>query len=112
MSSLVYSTAFMLTDKQKKIFKLIILLAAAIALTCGAEYMIEFFMHSDKSEFSFFASHLSLGLALMFMGVVAFLLPFTTRTRFGDGKGDNMMLIVGILLALSGIITIGLSFVL
>ena len=102
----------MLTDKQKKVFKLIILIAAGIALACGIEYMVEFFIVSDKSQFSFFASHLALGLALMFMGVVAFFLPFTTRTRFGHSKGDNMMLIVGILLVLSGIITIGLSFVL
>ena len=100
----------MLTNEQKKIIKIIIMVCTAIALLVGVEYIIEYFLSDSTHQISFFASHFTLGIILIFIGIVAFLLPFTTRTRFGEGRGDNMMLIVGVLLILSGIIAIPLSF--
>ena len=49
---------------------------------------------------------------LMLVGAIAFMLPLTTRTRYGEGKGDNLMIIVAILLVLAGIVTIGITFIL
>lgn len=100
----------MLTNQQKKVFKIIIGICALIALAIGIEYMVEYFINDSANKMSFFANHFSLGIALIFIGIIAFLLPFTTRTRFGEGKGDNMIMIVGVLLVLCGIIAIPLTF--
>lgn len=100
----------MLTNEQKKIFKTVIGIIMLIALVVGVEYAIEYFMNDAQNKMSFFAQHFSFGIILFLIGIIAFLLPFTTRTRFGEGKGDNMMLIVGVLLMLAGIITIPLTF--
>ncbi len=101
----------MLTNEQKKVIKIIIMVCTFIALAVGVEYIIEYFMEGSGHQISFFANHFTLGIILILIGIIAFLLPFTTRNRFGDGRGDNMMLIVGVLLVLSGIIAIPLSFV-
>ncbi len=101
----------MLTNEQKKVFKIIIGVLMFITLALGVEYLIEYFMNSDAmNNMSFFATHFTFGICLILIGIIAFLLPFQTRTRFGEGKGDNMMLIVGILLVLCGIIAIPITF--
>ena len=100
----------MLTNKQKRKFKIVIGIIMLIAVGIVAEYLFEYFTKETSNQMSFFANHLSLGIVLILVGIIAFLLPFTTRTRFGEGKGDNMILVVGILLILCGIITIPLTF--
>ena len=96
---------------KKKILtvKIIIFVLALMILTLVGEYLYEYFT-KDFADISFFAKYFSLGIALILIGIIAFLLPFFTRSRFGDNKGDNTMLVVAILLVLCGIVTIPLSF--
>ena len=102
----------MLTNNQKRKFKIAIGILMLIALAIVAEYLFEYFTKETTNQMSFFANHLALGFVLIVIGFIAFLLPFTTRTRFGEGKGDNMILVVGILLVLCGILAIPLTFLL
>ena len=102
----------MLTNEQKRIFKIIIFVLILIILALGAEYLIEYFTHEFENQLSFFARHFTFGLMLILVGGIAFMLPLTTRTRYGEGKGDNLMIIVSILLVLAGIVTIGITFIL
>ena len=91
--------------------KIIIFILIVLVLALGAEYLIEYFNAEHMEDMSFFARHFSLGLALILIGAIAFTLPFLTRTRYGDNKGDNTMLVVAILLLLCGIISIPLTFI-
>jgi len=102
----------MLSKNQKKIAKIVIFVLILIILALGVEYLIEYFTHEFENQLSFFARHFTFGIMLMLVGAIAFMLPLTTRTRYGEGKGDNLMIIVAILLVLAGIVTIGITFIL
>lgn len=101
-----------MNKKRIQTVKIVIFVLVVLVLALGTEYLIEYFSHEHFDEMSFFAQHFTLGIALILIGVIAFILPFLTRTRYGDNKGDNMMLIVSILLVLCGIVAIALSFIL
>lgn len=100
-----------MNKKRIQTVKIIIFVLVLVVLALIGEYLYEYFTNDYFDKLSFFAKHFSLGLALIIIGVIAFLLPFFTRTRYGDNKGDNTMLIVAILLVLVGIITIPLTFI-
>ncbi|MBQ9900106.1 MAG: hypothetical protein IJM36_03135 [Acholeplasmatales bacterium] len=98
-----------MNKKRIQTVKIIIFVLAVLVLCLVGEYLYEYFTR-DFADISFFAKYFSLGLALILIGCIAFCLPFFTRTRYGDNKGDNTMLIVAILLVLCGIVSIPLSF--
>ena len=49
-------------------------------------------------------------ICLFIVGVIALLLPMVGTTKYGDGKGDSMMIVVGFLLMLCAIISVIYSF--
>ena len=46
----------MLTNEQKKVIKIIIMVCTFIALAIGVEYIIEYFMEGSGHQISFFAN--------------------------------------------------------
>ena len=101
-----------MNKKRIQTVKIVIFVLVLLVLTLVGEYLFEYFTHDTYDEISFFAKHFSLGIALILIGCIAFCLPFFTRSRYGDNKGDSAMLIVSILLVLCGIISIPLTFLL
>lgn len=98
-------------DKKKiQTVKIIIFVLAVIILGLIVGYLYEYFTSKTFDDIHFFFKYFALGIALILIGIIAFCLPFFTRTRYGDNKGDNTMLIVAILLVLCGIVSIPLSF--
>ena len=99
-----------MNKKRIQTVKIVIFVLAVLVLALVSGYLVNYFTSPDFNNMWFFFKYFALGLALILIGCIAFCLPFLTRTRYGDNKGDNTMLIVGILLILCGIVSIPLQF--
>lgn len=95
----------MLDKKTRQIFQIIMIIVAALALTMGAITLYYVFgFGGDKMPY--FVNYYGMGVTLMLTGVLAFLLTYTSQTKYqGNGK-DSMMIVVAGLLMLCGILAI------
>ncbi len=88
-------------------FRIIVYLAVGIVVGLAILYFIE----STNQQMSFFSLHFAIPIILAMIGVIAILLPKLTKKSYsGDTKGDSFMTLVGILLLLCAIMSLGLSF--
>lgn len=96
--------------KQKKritfILKLIMLLLAATIILLVVLMLIDM----GDGSVNYFNRHFLLAVCLSSVGVIAMILPYVTKSKFSDNKGDKMMPIVGIMLIVCAIISIFISY--
>ena len=97
----------MLGKKEKLIIKIIL----AVLLTIAITFTVLVFIYLQQPEVPYWINHFGFFLILTPVSGIALLLPMLNQSRYsGDGKGDSLMLIVAILLFLSGLVSIGLSY--
>ena len=99
----------MISDKTRKIFKILLAVLAIIVVGLGAWAAVEL-VFMDNHTPSYFVKHFSFGLALILIGVMAFLMTQVAKRRYEGGKGDELMLVVSVLLILCGVIAIVISY--
>ncbi len=101
-----------LEAKQKRVYKAIIGISALLSFSLVLEYFIEYMANGESGDnLSFFAKHFVFGPALILIGVVALFLPMIARNKYNESKGDNLMIIVAMLLFLLGIGTFIVQFI-
>ncbi len=104
----------MLTDKQRKIVKILMIIIMVITIALIVELLVEIFafkMRDSSYQLSFFANHFTIGICLFLIAVIAFLLPIITKRKYSDESKDGLMIIVSGLLVLAGIVAIIYSFI-
>ena len=99
----------MISDKSRKLFKILLAVLAAIVVGLGIWAAVELVFMENHTP-SYFVKHFSFGLALILIGIMAFLMTQVAKRRYEGGKGDEMMLIVSVLLILCGILGIAISY--
>ncbi len=98
----------MFNKKEKLIIKIAIGVLLAIAIGLGIVVLL---YKINGWEENYFIKHFIFAIILIMISGIAFLLPMLNQSRFsGDGKGDSLMLLVGILLFLTAILGIILSY--
>lgn len=89
-------------------FRIIVYVAVAVVVGLAVLYFIE----STNQTMSFFSLHFAVPIILAMIGIIAILLPKLTKKSYsGDTKGDNFMTLVGVLLILCAVMSLGLSFI-
>ncbi len=97
----------MLGKKEKLIIKIIIAVLLAIAVT----FTVIVFIYIQRTDVPYWINHFGFALILIPISGIAMLLPMLNQSKYvGDGKGDSLMVIVSILLFLSALLSIGLSY--
>jgi hypothetical protein len=97
----------MLGKKEKLIIKIIIAVLLAIAVT----FSVIVFIYIQRTDVPYWINHFGFALILIPISGIAMLLPMLNQSKYvGDGKGDSLMVIVSILLFLSALLSIGLSY--
>lgn len=99
----------MLSKKDKLALKCIIGTLAIASIALIVYYVIDS-MVVTPDQISYFNQHFSIMVCLILVGIIALLLPMAGKQKFGDGKGDSMMVVVGFLLMLCGIISVIYSY--
>ena len=100
-----------LIAQKKKEFKLKIILGvlASIVLVLAIYYGVFYFL-LEKSNY--FLDHFASMIILILIGFIAIIMPLLNGQKvIGDNKGDNMMLVVGVLLIVCGLISVIVSFI-
>ncbi|MCI9182692.1 MAG: hypothetical protein HFG90_05490 [Acholeplasmatales bacterium] len=89
------------------IFRVIILIAFVVVMSCTILYFVE--MNSDNK--SYFTIHFALPLILFMVGIIAlFMAMLSKQSLTGESKGDNLMIVVGILLMVCSVIALVWSY--
>lgn len=104
----------MLTDKQRKTCKIVMIILMLITIALITELLVEIFafkIHDENYKLSFFATHFTIGICLFMIAGIAFLMPLLTKRRFEDDSKDGIMIIVAALLVLAGLVAIIYSFI-
>ena len=97
----------MLGKKEKLVIKIIIAVLLAIAVT----FSVIVFIYIQRTDVPYWINHFGFALILIPISGIAMLLPMLNQSKYvGDGKGDSLMVIVSILLFLSALLSIGLSY--
>ncbi len=89
-------------------FKTIIWLTLVSVVTLSILY----FMDLNSGEPSYFTEHFAISIILILIGIIAIILPkISKETYSGSDRGDNFMVLVGVLLILSSFISIFFSYI-
>lgn len=94
------------SNKEKMIYKIIMLSMAIIAFGVGIYIAIAMFFGYQN----YFTIHFGIPLVLLAVGVIALVMPEATRSRFGSDTKDNVMKVVAVLLILFAILSCVLSY--
>ena len=94
------------SNKEKMIYKIIMISMAIIAFGVGIYIAIAMFMGYQN----YFTIHFGIPLVLLAVGVIALVMPEATRSRFGSDTKDNVMKLVAVLLILFAILSCVLSY--
>ena len=104
----------MLSDKNKKILKVVLVVLMVITVAIATELFVEIFafkMRDPGYELSFWASHFAIGVAVILIGGIALIMPLLAKTRYSDDSKDGIMIVVAALLFIAGLIAIIYSFI-
>ncbi|MBQ9449556.1 MAG: hypothetical protein IJU60_06770 [Acholeplasmatales bacterium] len=99
----------MLSDRGRKIMKIILFVLAICVVAIAVEAAVELVFMTNH-EPSYFVKHFSLGTSLILIGIMAFLMTQVAKRRYEGGKGDELMLVVSVLLILCGFIAYMISY--
>jgi amino acid permease len=97
--------------KNKKEFRIKIALGclAFIVLLLAAYYGVYYFI---LEESNYFLDHFASMILMILIGIIAILMPLLNGQKLvGENKGDNLMLVVGILLIVCGLISVLMSYI-
>ncbi len=82
---------------------------AIISVILVAYYVID--VYFVQHEPNYFEKHFLVAIAMMLIGIIAFLLPTVYQKKYSNNKGDSLMVIVSFLLFICAIISIVYSYV-
>ncbi len=94
------------SNRTRFILKVILLASAIIAAGVGLYLVICMFSGIEN----YFTKHIGLALVLVFVGIIAFILPVLAKKKYQDDPKDKVMFVVGVLLILFAILTVILSY--
>lgn len=113
-----------LQRKRKRKLTIIIAILAVISIAVVVEYITEILIWNNNPDnvkgtkyiynhISFFAKHFSLAISMALVGTIAMMLVKANRgeSRFSQNKGEDLMVIVSLLLYLCAIAALVISFV-
>ncbi len=90
-----------------RVFRIIIFIAFVLIVACTILYFVEF----NSETKSYFTMHFALPCILFMVGIIAILMAaLSIQSISGESKGDNFMIVVGILLVLCSIISLVWSY--
>lgn len=98
----------MLDKKQKFKVKIIIGILAVITVALLVHMLIEIYVIENVS---YFAKHFTTGICLILCGIIAFLMQLVAKQKYGNNKGDDLMIVVSGLLILCGFIAFIMSYI-
>ena len=88
--------------------RIIIFIAFIVVISCTILYFVEF----NSETKSYFTMHFALPCILFMVGLIAVLMAILSiKSIQGENKGDNFMIVVGILLILCAIISLVWSYI-
>lgn len=88
------------------VFRGIILVAFLVVMTCTILYFVEM-----NGERSYFTLHFALPLIIFMVGIIAvFMAALSMQNMSGESRGDNFMIVVGILLMISAVVALVWSY--
>ena len=95
-------------DKKTRTILMIVtgILATITVVTCGITL---YYMFSGE-DVPYFINHFGMAIALICIGIIAFIMPMFGTKKYQDDTKDSIMLIVAGLLVLSGLLSILLSY--
>ena len=99
----------MLSERGRKIMKIVLFVLAIAVVGIAVEAAIEL-VFMENHDPSYFVRHFSLGTSLILIGVMAFLMTQVAKRRYEGGNGDDLMLVVSVLLILCGFIAYMISY--
>ena len=88
--------------------KVILAVLASITLVLLAYYGVSYYVLEQSN---YFLEHFASALIMLAIGGCAILMPMLNSTKMtGENKGDNMMLVVGVLLFICSLVSIIISY--
>ena len=82
---------------------------AIISVILVGYYVVD--VYFVQHEPNYFEKHFLAAIAMMLIGIIAFLLPTVYEKKYANNKGDSLMVIVAFLLFICAIISIVYSYV-
>lgn len=98
--------------QQNSVFLLVFKAIITISFLIIVALTVLYFMDIENAGYLYFKEHFAISIILLLVGVIAFMLPRMNKKSYqGENKGDNLMLMVSILLVLLAIGTCIFSYV-
>ncbi len=98
----------MQNSKKNLAFKIIVF----IAFICAVALTVLYFVEQSNGSQSYFSYHFAIPITLFLVGIIAvFLTRISLKNYSGESKGDNLMIVVGILLFVCAIFSLIMSYV-
>jgi len=114
----------LMQKRRKRKLSIIIAILAVISIAVVIEYVTEILIWNNNPDnvkgtqyinehISFFAKHFSLAISMALVGTIAMLLVKANRnnSRFSQNKGEDLIVLVSILLYLCSIVALVISFI-
>ncbi|MCR4897623.1 MAG: hypothetical protein K5892_00195 [Acholeplasmatales bacterium] len=120
----VFEKERQMQKKRKRKLTIIIAILAVISIAVVVEYIVEILIWNNNPDnvkgtqyiykhISFFAKHFSLAISMALVGTIAMMLVKANRgeSRFSQNKGEDLMVVVSLLLYLCAIAALIIPFI-
>lgn len=98
----------MQNNKKNLAFKIVVI----VAFVCAVALTILYFVEQSNGNQSYFSYHFAIPIILFLVGIIAIILTrISLKSYSGESKGDNLMIVVGILLFVCSIFSLIMSYV-
>lgn len=99
---------FIVNKKREFKIKVVLGVLAGIVLALAVYYGVFYFI---LEESNYFLDHFASMIIMILIGIIAILMPLLNNQNLvGENKGDNMMLVVGMLLIICGLLSVMISY--
>ena len=99
---------FIVNKKREFKIKVVLGVLAGIVLALAVYYGVFYFI---LEESNYFLDHFASMIIMILIGIIAILMPLLNNQNLvGENKGDNMMLVVGMLLIICGLLSVIISY--
>jgi uncharacterized membrane protein len=99
---------FIANKKREFKIKVVLGVLAGIVLALAVYYGVFYFI---LEESNYFLDHFASMIIMILIGIIAILMPLLNNQNLvGENKGDNMMLVVGMLLIICGLLSVMISY--
>ena len=100
---------FIANKKREFKLKLILGIIAVTVMVLAIYYGVFYFI---LEESNYFLDHFASMIIMVLIGLIAIMMPLLNSQKVvGENKGDNMMLVVGVLLIVCGLLSVLMSYI-